>query len=83
VDGFDAVHDWTDQPIAWVTRNQVKVAICGKCQGVKDAHVLAGVQERFGGKDKCKGHEEGTWPVLRRERPRMAGAGGCGGMAGT
>lgn len=46
----------------WITRNEVKVAICGKCQGVKDAHVLCGVQERFGGKDKCKGTKKEPGP---------------------
>lgn len=56
---------WAWQPRAawgWITRNEVKVAICGKCAGVKDAHVLCGVQERFGGKDKCKGTKKDPGP---------------------
>jgi hypothetical protein len=50
--------------IHWVpiTRNEVKVAICGKCQGIKDANVLAGVQERFGGKAACKGTKKNPGP---------------------
>lgn len=46
----------------WVTRNQVKVSICGKCQGVKDAHVAAGVQERFGGREAARGTKSEPGP---------------------
>lgn len=46
-----------------ITRNQVKVSICGKCQGVKDAHVLCGVQERFGGKDAARGNKAAPGPL--------------------
>lgn len=49
-------------PWHWITRNQVKVAICGRCKGIKDAHVLTGVQERFGGREKCKGTKKQPGP---------------------
>jgi hypothetical protein len=54
---------WPDQTSwHWVTRNQVKVAICGKCQGVKDSHVLTGTQELFGGRDVARGNKKSPGP---------------------
>lgn len=49
-------------PWNWMTRNQVKVAICGSCKGVKDAHVSAGVQERFGGRKAAIGRKKVPGP---------------------
>jgi Holliday junction resolvasome RuvABC endonuclease subunit len=49
-------------PIHWLTRNQIKVAICGGCKGVKDAHVSTGVQERFGGRKAALGSKSQPGP---------------------
>ena len=46
----------------WITRNQVKVALVGKCQGVKDAHVACAVQERFGGRKAALGTKKEPGP---------------------
>jgi hypothetical protein len=47
----------------WITRNEVKVAICGRCQGVSDPHVLTGTQERFGGKAAARGCKAAPGPL--------------------
>jgi len=39
----------------FITRNQVKVTLCGRCKGVKDANVSCAVQERFGGRKAAIG----------------------------
>jgi hypothetical protein len=51
--------------IQWVciTRNQVKVTLCGRCKGVKDANVSCAVQERFGGRKAALGTKKQPGPL--------------------
>ena len=51
--------------IQWVfiTRNQVKMTLCGRCKGVKDAHVSCAVQERFGGRKAALGTKKQPGPL--------------------
>jgi hypothetical protein len=46
----------------WLTRNQIKVALCGRCQGVKDSHVACAAQERFGGRKAALGTKKEPGP---------------------
>jgi hypothetical protein len=50
--------------IHWVfiTRNEVKVTLCGGCRGIKDANVTTAVQERFGGKKAARGNKKNPGP---------------------
>lgn len=51
--------------IRWefVTRNQVKIALCGRCSGVKDANIACAVQERFGGRVAALGKKKSPGPL--------------------
>ena len=51
--------------IQWVfiTRNEVKVTLCGRCKGVKDANVSCAVQERFGGRKAALGTKKQPGPL--------------------
>ena len=51
--------------ITWVfvTRNEVKIVLCGRCKGVKDANVSCAVQERFGGRKAALGTKKEPGPL--------------------
>lgn len=63
IDRLEYIAEISRIPWAFITRNQVKVALCGRCKGVKDANVSCAVQERFGGRKAARGTKKEPGPL--------------------